>query len=440
MLKRTHRLVQWVVLGALVGVAAGIASAGFLWTLSLATSFRDGHEAIIWGLPVAGIALGLFLQKWGGPVQGGNNLVIDTVHDDSDRIPLGVVPAILGGTVLTHLFGGSGGREGAAVQMGAALADEISFRLCVRKETRRQLLAAGIAGGFGAVFGTPVAGAIFGLEVVQLGKLEYTSLVPALVASIVGDMTVRAFRIEHSIFPRILPLRMDALLLLKWILVGIVVAIVAMAFVELTHRLRSSLEVRVPALWLRMFFGGAAVVAGWQLLGTSDYLGLGLPFITQSFVEPAPGYAFALKLLFTAVTLGCGFLGGEVTPLFFIGAALGSSLAGPLGLPLALTAGVCMAAMFAAASNTPLALSIMAVELLGASVFPHVAVVSVVAYLMTGHRSVYPSQRLVREKWGSRLLARPVSLRDFGKEECPVDFVEMGEGERLNAKPRARDE
>lgn len=436
-LKRTHRLVQWLALGALVGVAAGLASAGFLWALSLVTSYRDGHEVIIWGLPVAGIALGLFLHKWGGPVRGGNNLVIDTVHDDSERIPLSVVPAILGGTVLTHLFGGSGGREGAAVQMGAALADEISFRLCVRKETRRQLLAAGIAGGFGAVFGTPVAGAIFGLEVVQLGKLEYTSLVPALVASIVGDMTVRALGVHHTIFPAILPLRMDILLLLKWILVGIIVAIVAVAFVELTHRIRSSLEVRVPALWLRMFFGGAAVVAGWQLLGTSDYLGLGIPFITHSFVEPAPGYAFALKLLFTAVTLGCGFLGGEVTPLFFIGAALGSSLAGPLGLPLALTAGVCMAAMFAAASNTPLALSIMAVELLGASVFPHVAVVSVVAYLMTGHRSVYPSQRLVREKWGSQLFTQPVSLRDFGSQECLAEPHQADGREHLNGTPRS---
>ncbi|MHB9003011.1 MAG: chloride channel protein [Coriobacteriia bacterium] len=433
MFKRTHRLVQWVALGALVGVAAGVASAAFLWLLGLATAFREGHEIIIWGLPLAGALLGLVLQKWGGPVRGGNNLVIDTVHEDSARIPLSVAPAILGGTVLTHLFGGSVGREGAAVQMGAALADEISFRLCVRRETRTQLLAAGIAGGFGAVFGTPVAGAVFGLEVVQLGKVEYTALVPALVASVVGDMTVRALGIKHTIFPVIPSVTIDVPLLLRWILVGVIVAAAAVVFVELTHRLRDTLEVRIPPLWLRMFFGGAAVVAAWQLLGTSDYLGLGIPFITQSFVEPAPYYAFALKLLFTAVALGCGFLGGEVTPLFFIGATLGSTLAGPLGLPLSLTAGVCMAAMFAAASNTPIALSIMAVELFGVGVFPHVAVVSVVAYLMTGHRSIYPSQRLVREKWGSRLLTRPVSLRDFGKQECPVDYVETGEGERLNS-------
>jgi H+/Cl- antiporter ClcA len=414
MLARTQRLGQWLVLGTLVGVAAGVASAVFLWLLSFVTEYRETHQAIIWALPLAGIVLGLLLQKWGGPVRGGNNLVIDTVHEESAQIPLSVVPFILGGTVLTHLFGGSAGREGAAVQMGAALADDISHRLRLSEATRTQLLCAGIAAGFGSVFGTPVAGAVFGLEVVHLGKIEYTALVPALVASIVGDMTARALGVHHSLYPVIPPVQIDALLMGKWIVLGVVVAVVAVLFVELTHRLRLSLEARVPYLWLRMFFGGVAVVAGWQLLGTTEYLGLGVPYIMQSFVQPAPYYAFALKLLFTVVTLGSGFLGGEVTPLFFIGAALGSTLAGPLGLPLALTAGVCMAAMFAAASNTPLALSIMAVELLGAGAFPHVVVVCVVAYLMTGHRSIYPSQRLVRDKWGSQLFSRPVSLRDLG--------------------------
>ena len=440
MLKRTHRLLQWLVLGTLVGVAAGIASAAFLGLLELVTDYRNAHETIIFALPFAGIVMGLVLQKWGGPVRGGNNLVIDTVHDDSDKIPISVVPAILGGTVLTHLFGGSAGREGAAVQMGAALADEISHRLCVRRATRTQLLAAGIAGGFGSVFGTPVAGAIFGLEVVHLGALKYTSLVPALVAAVVGDLTARALGARHSAFPQVPALPLDPVLLLKWIFVGVLVALVAVLFVEATHRLRAQLELRVPALWLRMFFGGLAVVGLWQLLGTSDYLGLGVPFINRCFVEPVPSYSFALKLLFTAVTLGCGFLGGEVTPLFFIGAALGNAIAGPLGLPLALAVGVCMAAVFAAASNTPLALSIMAVELLGANVLPHVVVVCVVAYLMSGHRSIYPSQRLVSEKWGARLLSRPVSLRDFGKEDCPVEFVDDGRvNERVNGSSH-RDE
>jgi H+/Cl- antiporter ClcA len=414
-LNRTHRLVQWIALGSIVGVLCGLASAAFLWLLGAATDFRIANDTVVWALPLAGLALGLALQRWGGPVRGGNNLVIDTVHDASDRIPLAIAPAILLGTVWTHLFGGSAGREGAAVQMGAALAEEVSHRLHVRPETRRQLLAAGISGGFGAVFGTPIAGAVFGLEVVHLGRIEYSSLVPALVASVVGDLTVRALGIRHSIFPTVAPLGIDLAVLAKWVLVGVVVALVAIVFVELTHRIRDSLETHVPNLPLRMALGGAAVVVLWQLVGTSDYLGLGMPMIEGAFTTPAPTYAFALKILFTAITLGSGFLGGEVTPLFFVGATLGSALAGPLGLPLELTAGVCMAAMFAAASNTPLALSIMAVELLGAAVMPHVVIVCVVAYLMTGNRSIYPSQRLLREKCGTREYDCPTTIRDVGR-------------------------
>ncbi len=413
MLQRTHRLVQWVFLGTLVGVAIGAASALFLWLLELATNYRTSHGAIVFALPLAGLAMGLLLQKWGGPVRRGNNLVIDTVHDSSERIPLSVAPWILGGTVITHLFGGSGGREGAAVQMGAALADEISRRIRVQPHTRTQLLAAGVAGGFGAVFGTPIAGAIFGLEVVHLGKIEYSSLVPALVAAVVGDFTVRTIGIRHSAFPRIDALTIDPLLAAKWTLVGVLVAFVAIAFIELTHKIRALLDRRVNSLGVQMFFGGLAVVGLWQIVGTSDYLGLSTPMMMNAFQEPSAWYAFALKLLFTAVTLGAGFLGGEVTPLFVIGATLGSALAGPLGLPLALTAGVCMAAMFAAASNTPLALSIMAVELLGANALPHVVIVCVVAYLMTGSRSIYPSQRLLREKGSASPLAGPTTLRDL---------------------------
>jgi len=413
MLQRTHRLAQWVFLGTLVGVAVGAASALFLWLLDLATRYRTSHEAIVFALPLAGIVMGLLLQKWGGYVRRGNNLVIDTVHDGSERIPLSVAPWTLGGTVLTHLFGGSGGREGAAVQMGAALADTIARRMHVRPHTRTQMLAAGIAGGFGAVFGTPIAGAVFGLEVVHLGRVEYSSLVPALVASVVGDFTVRALGIRHSLFPKVDALAIDPVLAVKWTFLGVLVALVAIAFIELTHSIRAQLEKRVRSLALRMFFGGLAVVALWQLVGTSDYLGLGSPMILSAFTEASPWYAFGLKVVFTAITLGAGFLGGEVTPLFFIGATLGSAIAGPLGLPLALTAGVCMAAMFAAASNTPLALSIMAVELLGSNTLPHVMIVCVVAYLMTGSRSIYPSQRLLQEKGSATRFEAPRALRDL---------------------------
>lgn len=423
MTSRAHlaALGQWVLLGSLVGALCGAASALFLWLLDEATRLRGEHEVLVYTLPLAGLAIGWIYERFGQSIKAGNNLVIDTIHDEGPEIPLRMAPMVLIGTVLTHLFGGSAGREGTAVQMGASLTDWVSHRLGVSKAVRQALLAAGVAAGFGSVFGTPIAGAVFGLEFVVLGRLEYRALVPALVASLVGDLTTRALGIVHTPYPTLDPVPLTPLLLGEWLLFAAAVAVVTTVFIELTHGLKKLGEKHVPRMPVRMFLGGLIVVGLWKLVGTSDYLGLGVPMIVRAFEDPSfPVYAFALKLVFTAVTLGAGFLGGEVTPLFFIGAALGSVLARLLGIPIELGAGVGLAAVFAASSNTPLALSIMAMELLGAPAFPHVVIVCVVAYLLTGHRSIYPAQRLLRGKNGAPLPG-PTRLRDLAPPEPPTD-------------------
>ena len=228
-----------------------------------------------------------------------------------------------------------------------------------------------------------------------LGRLEYAALLPALTAAVIGDLTTRALGIAHSVYPTPDALALSPLLLLKWLVFSLALSLATRAFVDLTHFLKTQGARRIPRLPWRMFTGGLVVVALWRLVGTSDYLGLGVPTILRAFSQPSlPTFAFALKILFTAVTLGAGFLGGEVTPLFFVGATLGNVLARALGLPLAMGAGVGLAAVFAAAAKTPLALSIMAVELLGASSFPHAAIVCVLCYLMTGRRGIYAAQRI----------------------------------------------
>lgn len=400
--ERLGALGQWIVLGTLVGVLCGAASAAFLWLLERATELRTANEVIVYTLPVAGLVIGWIYERFGQSIKAGNNLVIDTIHDEGPEIPLRMAPMVLIGTVLTHVFGGSAGREGTAIQMGASITDWVSHRLRVGKHLRRQLLAAGVAGGFGSVFGTPVAGAVFGLEFIVRGRIEYNALVPALVASVVGDMTTRALGIGHTHYPAAPHVPLTPLLLVKWLVFAAAVALVTAAFIELTHFIKDRGERHIPRLPIRMFLGGLVVVGLWKLVGTSDYLGLGLPTIVRSFEDPhLPVHVFALKLLFTAITLGAGFLGGEVTPLFFVGAALGSVLARLLGIPIELGAGVGLAAVFAASSNTPLALSIMAMELLGAPVFPHVMIVCVLAYLLSGNRSIYPAQRVLRGKSGT---------------------------------------
>jgi H+/Cl- antiporter ClcA len=423
---RAIALVQWTWLGAAVGVACGISSAVFLLLLERATAFREAHEVLVYALPVAGLAIGLVYERWGKPIKGGNNLVLDTIHESSPQIPLRMAPMVLVGTVLTHVFGGSAGREGTAVQMGASLADEIAHRFRVGRETRRRLLAAGIAGGFGSVFGTPIAGTVFGMEVVSIGRVEYDALLPALIASIVGDFVTRRLGVVHTKYPPIAHVELGPLLLGKLCVMGAAMALVTVAFVELTHRLRHWLEQKTPRLPVRMFIGGAAVVAMWKLIGTSDYLGLGVPIIMRAFTDPSlPWFAFAAKLVFTAVTVSAGFIGGEVTPLFFVGATLGSVLARALGMPIELGASVGIAAVFGAAANTPVALSIMAVELLGAPAFPHVMIVAVIAYLLTGHRGIYPAQRIHVRKHGG-VLTRAIPLRDY-RDSLPIEKVEKNE-------------
>ncbi len=406
--------VQWLLLGSAVGAACGVASGVFLLLLERATALRNAHEAVVYTLPVAGIAIGLVYERWGKPILGGNNLIIDSIHEHKPQIPLRMAPMVLVGTLLTHVFGGSAGREGTAIQMGGSLADAIAHRFRLDRIGRRQLLVAGMAGGFGSVFGTPIAGTLFGLEVAVMGRMEYEALVPSLAAALVGDRVTRAMGVHHTPYPPAPFLAPTFLVVGKVALVGAVMALATVAFVELTHFLKRTLEKRIPSLPVRMMAGGLAVVGMWKLVGTSDYLGLGVPTIVRSFEDPSlPVYAFAAKLVFTSVTLAAGFLGGEVTPLFFVGAALGNVLARALNLPLAIGAGVGLAAVFGAAANTPIALSVMAVELVGANIFPHVVIATVVAYLLSGHRGIYPSQRLHRRKSGGDPLTSPIALRDF---------------------------
>jgi H+/Cl- antiporter ClcA len=393
-MKQAGVLAQGLVLGALAGLVCGVAAAIFLFLLDVVTHVRVHDERWVYALPLAGLVIGLVYERFGSRIKAGQNLIIDTIHDGGPELPLRMAPMVLLGTVTAHLFGASVGREGTAVQMGASLSDWISHRLKLGKELRLQVLAAGVAGGFGAVFGTPIAGAVFGLEFIVLGRLKYDALVPALVAAVIGDLTTRTLGVSHSAYPIIARVELSPLLVAKWILFAGGVALATAAFIELVHFLKERGGKLVPRLPVRMFLGGVVVIGLWKLVGTSDYLGLGVPTILRAFEEPAlPLYVFALKLVFTAICLGAGFPGGEVTPLFFVGATLGSALAALLGIPIPLGAAVGMASVFAAAANTPLALSIMAVELVGFGVLPHVMIVAVVAYVLTGNRGIYSAQR-----------------------------------------------
>lgn len=387
-------MLKWALLGGVSGALAGTASALFLAALAWATGARETHSWLLWLLPFAGLAMGYSYQRWGAGAERGNNLILANIHADGGRVPLRMAPMVLVSTVATHLFGGSAGREGTAVQMGGSLAAALSRALRLSDADRRLLLMSGISGGFGSVFGTPLAGTIFGMEVLQIGTVRYAGLVACLAAAFTGDWVTTAWSIGHSQFavahvPAFSPLAFGqtAILALAFGLAGGL-------FARLTDALKALYRAVLPAAAWRAFAGGLVVIGLTYLVGTRAYLGLSLPLIADAFTGAAAPAAFLLKIIFTAVTLGAGFQGGEVTPLFVIGATLGSTLGGVVGLPVDLTAAMGFVAVFAAAANTPLACAVMAVELFGGAVFPYTTVACLLAYLFSGHGGIYGAQRI----------------------------------------------
>ncbi len=407
-------LLRWIVLGMLVGVLGGLASAVFLVSLRWATEAFHRHGVLLWFLPLAGLAIGLAYHYGGGRSVEGNNLILGEIHDPTDWVPRRMAPMVLIGTIVTHLFGGSAGREGTAIQMSGSLTDAASRVLRLRGEDRRIMLVTAIAGGFGAVFGVPLAGAVFALEVQSVGRVRYEALVPCLVASVTGDLVVRGVGVHHTITPHLGQVDLSVGLLLKVAVAGIACGLVSVLFSLADHWVKqaSRLIAWPPA---RPLIGGALVVALTYAVGNRYYNGLSEGLVEVSLAgAPVPTWAFALKLLFTAVTLGSGFVGGEVTPLFVIGATLGAALAGPLGVPPALLAALGFVAVFAGAAKTPLACTIMGVEMFGSGAIPYFAVVCVMSYVFSTHLGIYPSQRSVGPKVPSWRLDRGDRVADGG--------------------------
>ncbi len=391
---------------AVVGVFAGSAAAGFLVSLQAVTEARFASPWLLGLLPLAGVLGAWLYRRLGARAEGGANLIIDEIHAPGGGVPLRMAPLVLGTTLLTHLCGGSAGREGTAVQMGGALAGGLARRLRAAPERRSLLLATGVAGGFGAVFGTPLAGAVFALEVLTRGRLSHAWLAPCLVASLVGDLVCHAWGAGHEDYAALAGLggpasEFSLSALGQAAVLGLLCGLVARVFLAATHGVA---KLRLPAArawWLRPLLGGAAVGLLALGLGTDAYLGLGVwspdpadPTLRTVWVAGgAETWSWAWKIVFTALTVGAGFKGGEVTPLFYIGATFGHVAGSWLGLGVAEGAALGFVAVFAGASKTPLACTLLAVELFGGGEVQLFAVACLASHLASGAAGLYAAQR-----------------------------------------------
>jgi H+/Cl- antiporter ClcA len=383
---------KWLLICCLIGIFSGSASALFLVSLEFVTQVRIQNTWIIWLLPFGGLFIGYLYFISDSKIAKGNNLLLEEYNKPEKKIPFLMAPLVLLSTLITHLFGGSAGREGTAVQMGGAIADVCFSIFRLNHSERRTLIILGISAGFASVFGTPLAGALFALEIIFFSRINFRSIVLSFLVAYIAYFTVEFWEIQHTHYsiPEIPEMNFTALF---WVLiVSILFGLAALLFSRSTHLWGKLFSKTIKYPQLRPFIGGIILAITIYFIGTTKYIGLGVPMIVDAFsIQNAP-YDFLLKILFTGFTLGAGFKGGEVTPLFFVGATLGSALSVVVPLPIALLAGMGFVAVFSGATHTPIACTVMGMELFGMESGVYIGIACIIAYFFSGSIGIYKSQ------------------------------------------------
>lgn len=385
-------MLKWIFICCLIGIFSGSSSALFLILLEYVTQIRIQNSWIIWLLPFGGLLIGYLYLISDHKIAKGNNLLLEEYNKPEKRVPFMMAPLVLLGTLITHLFGGSAGREGTAVQMGGAIADICSLIFKLTAPDRRILIILGISAGFASVFGTPLAGAVFALEIVFFSRINFKSILLSFLTAHIAYFTVEFWQIKHTHYsiPAVPDLNFTAFF---WIIiVSVFFGIAALLFSRSTHFWGKLFSKNIKYPPLRPFIGGIILAISIYFIGTAKYIGLGVPMIVDAFTVQNAPYDFLLKILFTGFTLGAGFKGGEVTPLFFVGATLGSALSVFVPLPIALLAGMGFVAVFSGATHTPIACTVMGMELFGINCGIYMGIACVVAYFFSGSIGIYKSQ------------------------------------------------
>ncbi len=403
---RLLMLARWLVFAALTGILLGLVGTAFGKGVELATKLRGSYPWLLFGLPFGGMAI-VWMYHWERKQErSSTNMVLDAIHAQRE-IPLKTAPLIFASTILTHLFGGSAGREGAALQLGGSIGNFLGKCLRIDENDRRVMIMCGMSAAFAALFGTPMAAAVFSMEVVSVGIMYYAALVPCVVSSYTAYGVACYFGLTGERFALgILP-AFDLLNAGKVLILGLCCAAVSILFCVTLHKLEELFASKITNAYLRAVISGCLIIVLTLVLGTTDYLGTGMQVVERAVVEGSAFWgAFLLKILFTAITLSGGFKGGEIVPSFFVGATFGCLLGQILHLSPSLAAACGMAAVFCGVTNSPISSLLISLEMFGFSGAPFFFLAIAVSYMQSGYYGLYRSQKIMYSKVKTRFINR----------------------------------
>ena len=391
-------LLRWVIFSVILGCVLGVVGAAFVWCISFGTQFHAAHQWVFLLIPFGGLLIVFLYRVTGDKHDKGTNMILASLRSEA-QLPVQMAPLIFVTTIITHFVGGSAGREGAALQLGGSLGDLFGKALQLREKDKRILIHAGMSAAFSAIFRTPVAAAIFAMEVGCVGTMQYAALVPCVIASLTASFVAEQFGFPLAHFevldvPALTPVTAG-----KTLLLGILCAALSIVFCVILHRTEHGLKKLLHNPYLRVAAAGTMLVGLGMLLRTEDYFGIGTESIVAAVGGKAVWYAFLLKMLFTAITLGGGFKGGEIVPSFFVGATFGCVFGQIAGISPSLCAAVGMVALFCGVTNCPLASLFISAELFGMASVPYCLLVVAVSYLLSGYYGLYKEQRFYYSKF-----------------------------------------
>ena len=388
---------KWIIIALIVGAIVGPFGTLFHIMLDKATGIRTENSWLIFLLPVAGVAIIGMYHLLGMSVDKGTNRVILAVRTD-EQLTLKTAILIFVTTIMTHLFGGSAGREGAALQIGASISSKVGRIIKLDEKDMTIIILCGMSAGFGTLFGAPIGSAVFAMEVVSIGIMHYSAIIPCLVSAITGATISTLLGVPPLTYNIVSIPSLNAISVLKVTAVGMLCALVSILFCVSMQKSGELFKKYIKNQYIRIFVGGVIVIILTFIVGTKDYNGAGSDIIDFAFIGDSRPEAFILKIIFTAITLGAGFKGGEIVPVFFVGSTFGNLAAQILGLDTSFGAALGIIALFCGVTNCPLATLFLSIEIFGAKVLVYFAIVSTTSYILSGYVGIYSEQKILYSK------------------------------------------